>query len=247
MLHWFPYLLARPLIGLWLATSPHSWQNRFAADDSPHVHASGTDPDRVLLTGDGVATGRGVLTHDLGLAGYLARSLSARTGHAVDVDVVVDEKMTVRSCLAAIANVDLFRFDIIVLSVGANEALRLKGVAAWRNAVGTLLSNLEHQAPAAARIFVLSIPVFGPKTRLPAPLAHIVDQHVQKLNATTATLVAARPTVTLMPVTEDNEFEPESRHVYQRWADGIAVRINEELTAESCGDRDDRPGAPFTR
>jgi len=59
-MHQLSRFLARPLVGLWLKFSTHSWERHVTAGDSPHVHAPGTDPDRVLLTGDGAATGRGV-------------------------------------------------------------------------------------------------------------------------------------------------------------------------------------------
>jgi hypothetical protein len=123
--------LARPLIGLWLGMSRHSWHRSIVANDSPHVHAPGTNPDRVLLAGDGAATGRGVSTHDLGLPGYLARSLTAHTGRATDVDIVVASDMTASKCLVALDGVALDRFDIVVLSLGANEALALTPVDTW--------------------------------------------------------------------------------------------------------------------
>jgi len=129
-------LITRPLISPWLRFSTHSWERHVVAGDSPHVHAPGTNPDRVLLTGDGAATGRGVRTHDLGLPGYLARALTARTGRATDVDIIVDGEMTAKTCREALKDVDLGRFDIIVLSIGSNEALTLLSVPAWREALG---------------------------------------------------------------------------------------------------------------
>ncbi|MFE1664225.1 GAF domain-containing protein [Microbacterium sp. P02] len=220
---WYP--LDRLLIALWLAASPHSWQRTFLANDTPHVYATGENRDHVLLTGDGAATGRGVLSHDLGLPGYLARSLSARTGHATDVDIVVDQLMTARTCLPAIKDVDLSRFDLILLSVGHNEALALVSAVQWEEDLETLFSDIEARTSPETKIVILSIPTFAEKTQLPRLLARVVDQHAVALNAVISTLISARSNMTMMPLSGDNQFEAENAHVYARWAEGIATRI----------------------
>jgi GAF domain-containing protein len=223
------HLFARPLIGWWLTTSAHSWLRHVVATDSPHVHARGTNPDRVLLTGDGAATGRGVLTHDLGLPGYLARSLTAQTGRATDVDAVVDGDMTARSCLVALGDVDLDLFDIVVLSVGANEALALMSPGDWEDAVGALLDDVVTRSPAATKIFVLPVPLFGVNPHFPRHLARVVDRHVQTLNAVTTLRVAGLEGVEIVPVPKAGTFEIEGAHVYRQWAEGIALQISAAL------------------
>ncbi len=217
--------LARPLVALWLATSAFSWRRSPTPHDSPHVHAPGVDPDRVLILGDGAAVGRGVRTHDLGLPGYLARSLTALTDRATDVDIVVDARMDVDDALPAVRHVDLSRFDIIVISLGANEALDLMSVRTWSQSLTRLLDHLDQRTPASVEVFVLSIPLFSLNPRFPRPLASIVDRHLGAMNAATADLVTARPRVHVIPVGNDEAFELEGAHLYQRWADGIASRM----------------------
>ena len=56
--------------------------------DATIAHASGNNPDRMLLLGSGPAMGYGVLSHDLALPGQLARQISAASGRGVTVDVV---------------------------------------------------------------------------------------------------------------------------------------------------------------
>jgi hypothetical protein len=224
-----PAFVARPLIRLWLAFSLKSWQRVVTATDSPHVHARGTDPDRVLLVGDGVATGRGVLTHDLGLPGHLARSLTARTGRATDVDIVVDRAMTVRTCAQAVADIDLCRYDVVILSLGHNEALGLMSAKAWRTGLRDLLEELMERTAAATRIFLLPIPVFGPRTQLPPALARALDARVEKLDAITLKLAEATLGVTLVGDGNTYEFRPESSHVYRTWAEGVAAQISTGL------------------
>ena len=68
-------------IGPWM-TSIYRWRSLVASlpvrpVDEPVSHAPGLDPDRVLLIGNGLAVGWGVLIHDLALPGFLSRALSA--------------------------------------------------------------------------------------------------------------------------------------------------------------------------
>jgi hypothetical protein len=229
-----PNIVVRPLVELWLSSNPDSWRRQVVAGDSPHVHGPGTSLDRVLLAGDGVATGRGVLTHDLGLPGHLARQLSAHTGHATDLDVVVDQEMTVLSCEAAIAGVDLSRYDVVVLSMGHNEALGLMSVKKWETGLMTLLAEVADTTAGGTSIFLLSIPSFGPRTHLPAGLAAVVDRHAKKLNTVTEALIATMPRVTLISLSAANEFERETAALYRGWAGNIAVQISEELTVQEA-------------
>ena len=223
------HLIARPLIGWWLSTSAASWRRHDMPADSPHVNARGADPDRVLLAGDGAATGRAVLTRDLGLPASLARALTGRTGRATDVDAVVTGDMTAHSCLSALADVDLDRFDVVVLMVGANEALALTPVPAWEEALGTLLDDVAGRSPAATRILVLPIASFGAVPGFPRSLARVVDRHVRTLNEATSALVARLPGVEVVPVDASAASEPEGSSAYRRWAEAIAVRVSASL------------------
>lgn len=224
-----PKFVARPLIRWWLAVSEHSWLRQVVASDSPHVHSRGTNPDRVLVAGDGAATGRGVLTHDLGLPGYLARSLTSHTGRAADVDVVVSGTMTAHSCLTALGAVDLSRFDIILLSVGANEALGLTPLRQWRTELTQLVSQVLAQSPAATNIFLLPVPFFSINPHFPRALARVIDRHVLKLNAEMSAIGKDSPRVEIIPLGDAVVYEAEGKHVYQRWAEGIALRISNDL------------------
>lgn len=174
-------------------------------------------------------TGRGTVTHDLGLPGYLARSLTAKTGRATDVDAVVAGDMTARSCIAALGDVDLDLFDIVVLSVGANEALALMPPRDWGDAVGALLDDVAMRSPAATKIFVLPVPLFGGNPHFPRHLARVVDRHVQTLNAVTAMRVGGPEGVEIISVPEAGTFEIEGAHVYRQWAEGIALQISTAL------------------
>jgi GAF domain-containing protein len=223
------HLFVRPLVSAWLATNQYSWDRHPVATDSPHVHARGTNPDRILIIGDGAATGRGVRTHDLGLPGYLARSLSVRTNRAADVDLVVNGSMTVRTGLPALAGLDLSRFDIIILSFGANETLDLMPARTWTEHFQNILLDVLTRAPALTKVFVLAIPVFGINPHFPKLLARVVDAHGHRLNTATLRLMNAYPEVVFVPESHDHAFELEGAHLYRQWAEEIASRIADNL------------------
>ncbi|AMM22640.1 hypothetical protein AX769_21110 (plasmid) [Frondihabitans sp. PAMC 28766] len=229
----FVHLLVRPLVAWWLMASAHSWRRAVVAADSPHVHAPGTDPDRILITGDGASTGRGVLTHDLGLPGYLARNLTLLTGRATDVDIVVTAEMTAATSLLAIADLNLSRFDAILLSLGANEALNLTPVARWRRDITRLLDRIKDGTGEETGTVVLSIPFFAINPHFPRILARVVDRHVQQLNAATQDLLTSRPHARFVLFTHGDTYEPDGAHAYERWAKNIAPKVAELLDAPS--------------
>ncbi|RUQ96899.1 GAF domain-containing protein [Labedella endophytica] len=223
-----PAPIARVLTGLWLSQSPHSWRHRVIADDEPFVNTPGSDPDRVFMIGDGIASGRGVVTHALGLPGYLARSLSRITGRATDVELAVHPEMTVTSSLAALEDIDLLRFDVILLFVGHREVLGLMPVDRWVAHLHALLAEMQRRTSADTQIFVLSIPTFERKTPLPPVLARRIDAHAAALNAATADMVT-EPNVTVLSPSGEDDFEPETSDLYEQWADEMAFHIAKRL------------------
>jgi GAF domain len=223
------HFFVRPMVAAWLWGSVHSWRRSPVANDSPHVHAPGTDPDRILVAGEGASAGRGVLTHDLGLPGYLARSVSFITGRATDVDILVTTHMTAATCFPAIASLDLARFDAILFSLGANEALSLTPVRAWRRDIDLLLDRVEREVTGGAWTVVLSIPFFSVNPYFPAFLAWVVDRHVQRLNAATQDLLNRRPSVSFVPFAHGEAYEASGAHAYDRWATSLAPWITEHL------------------
>jgi hypothetical protein len=197
--------------------------------DSPQVHAPGANPDRLLLTGDGASAGRGVLSHELGLAGYLARRVSGLTRRATDVDIVVGGAMTAALCMDAISDLQLSRFDAVVVSVGAKEALELISLRNWKRDIVALIERIEGNAPSSVETFVLSVPLVSTNEHFPRPLARLVDAHADRLNRVTRAACVSRPHTTFVEFDPADSHEYRGAHTYERWAALLAPWISRHL------------------
>ncbi|WP_165068397.1 GAF domain-containing protein [Marisediminicola senii] len=182
-----------------------------------------------MIAGDGAATGRGVITHELGLPGYLARAVSARTGRAADVDIVVSGEMTAAKCLRAIAGLELSRFDAVLISVGTVEAVAFTSAAVWKQELAELLDRIDTDAAPATHTYMLSIPYFAPRHRLPPFLARATDRRVRVLNHATHEVLADRRDVRFIIVGHTTWHEASGAHTYEVWAESVAPHLAEQL------------------
>jgi hypothetical protein len=231
--------VARPFLRAWMTTSARSLQRSPVATGAPQVHADGADADRILLVGDGPSVGHGVLSHELGLAGHLARRLSSLTGRGVDIDIVVSGSMTAANCLDSVADVDLSRFDTVILTIGANEARALLPARSWRTGLTAVLDGLESTSPASVRIFFIEVPSTRANIHFPSVFRAIVDRQVVMLNRTTEMLIAPRERVSLVPFDppEDRQAHRDSSREYDRWAGLIAPYLSKHLDETNLAPR----------
>ena len=203
--------------------------------DAPHVHAHGTDPDRVLLFGSGPAVGFGVLSHDLALPGQLARQVSALTGRGVDLDVVGDPDMTAQSALGALSALNLWRYDAIVLTIGVNNAVVLTPVAVWREAVRELLEYIAEHVPHSTRVLLVAVPPLRAIDTFMRFASRLADRHARVLNTESRKISAGFEQtvfVPFAPLTGADEVRYRSASTYQRWAAYLAGPLSSELDAE---------------
>jgi hypothetical protein len=126
--------------------------------DSPEIRSGDPTADRVLLLGNGPCHGWGVLTHQLGLPGQLARAIRGRTGRACDVDYVGAESMNVRSARAWLGTRDLEPYDAVVIVVGVNDAIRHTPVATWRSALTDLIASITPRLRPDAKLHLVGMP-----------------------------------------------------------------------------------------
>jgi hypothetical protein len=198
------------------------------------VHADGVDADRILLVADGPSVGHGQLSHELGLAGHLARKLSTLTGRGAEIDIIAEGNLSAAGCLATLAGRDLSRFDALVLTIGANEALGLSSLGMWRRQLVDLLDHVENTAY-GVHTFVIGVASSTSRIHFPRMLARIVDRQVALLNDATADVCAGRPSVTLLPFDPPRSAGGDriSSKSFDGWASLIAPAMREKLDIAS--------------
>jgi GAF domain len=233
MLQSTTYWFLRPILRLYLMRVGRAVEKLPMPQDAPHAHASGANPDRILLFGSGPAVGYGVLSYELALPGQLARQLSVSTGKGVDIDVVADPDIMIQTAAAALGKLDLWRYDAIVLTVGANNALLLTSLRVWRKATEALFALLDSDLPERTRLVVVAIPpvrdteIFGNMTSL------LADRHAAILNRMTKRVASAVARITFVPfsplITVDKTWY-RSAATYRRWAGMIVPPLAKELT-----------------
>jgi len=133
--------------------------------DAAMVHAGGSNAYRVLLVGGASAVGFGTVTHELALAGHLARQTSALTGRGLDVEVKANAAMTAPRVRAFLATTRLTSYDAIVLTIGTREAYEFLPVAVWRRQLGALLDLIAASGSPPPAVVIV-----GAETDISVPL-----------------------------------------------------------------------------
>ena len=222
-----------PLMRCWAAVAESSLDIIPRPLDAPLAHAAGVDSDRILILGAGPAVGWGVLSHDLALPGSLARALSARTRRGANVSVVASPDIAVRSA-QDLDSMKLWRYDAIVLSVGANDALALTSLSAWQSGMAALLQRLRETSP-ATHVFVLGIQPIRSIPAFDCALGALAQDHARALNRATARMCAVDRRTTFIPLTaapDPTSGRHRSAADYRHWGQLLANRISAPLDAQ---------------
>ena len=192
------------------------------------IRSDGPDPYRVLLFGGGPAVGYGVLSHDLALAGNLARGLTEATGHGIDIDVVVQVDLRCREVPTLLAEVDLDQFDIVVFSVGIQDVLDFRPLDESSAAVEKVLNLLRAGAQRMLPVSVIAAPAASNVLQLEPMLARAADQRAAEFNIRLKKLCDTRRDLTFVPFEHEGETVPCRERAfadYRRWASSMVAVI----------------------
>ena len=224
------HALLRPFARAWVTRSSESWRALPVPTDRPTAHAAGSDADRVLLLGNGIAVSYGVLSHDLGLAGHLARRLSALTGRGTTVDVRAAPDLTPADGLGVVASPEVAKYDAVISTLGGLEAVLFGSAERWRRSVNELIEVLLASAP-NTRIHFVGIPLSSSMVRMPQFYGLAVESHTRRLNAITQEICATFPSADFIPFepVQARVLDQVGRDLYKRWADQIADRVAHQL------------------
>lgn len=219
----------RPFVGFWVRAFFRSADSVARATDEPQVHSAGIDPDRILLVGNGITMGYGVLSHEIGLPGQLARRLGALTDRGVDVDIVAKPRMFAADCRATLAEYELGRFDALVLTIGGSEVTSLSSLSTWRRNLGELLDFIDSSSPDSLRVFVVGLAKTKPGAGFPRIFVDAFNRHIASINRITLQESATHPRVRVIttPPSLDAGVEIYTRQTYEGWAAVLAPTIAE--------------------
>jgi hypothetical protein len=172
--------------------------------------------------------GWGVVTHELGLAGFLTRTLTALTGRGADVQIVADPQLGIASAGEALRRLRLTGFDSVVLTLGVEDALRGIRLSAWRAELTRLLRQLRADCSPDAQIFVAAV---QPVRSIPAyahRIAEPADRHAARMNQVTATVCSGIAGVVFVPLPPDPDSPPGPRRTpknYPHWGGLLAESV----------------------
>jgi lysophospholipase L1-like esterase len=164
-----------------------------------HGVIAGDDPIAILVLGDSTAAGVGAETQDDALPGNLARALSAEWERGVAWQAIGENGATAEDIvLRFLDQASHGRYDVIFLSIGANDALTLRSRGAFRRDFRTILRRLRSVNPKAL-ILVSSLPAFFRFETLPNPLRWALYLHSQSLESAVRKFVTSEPGVIMSP------------------------------------------------
>lgn len=220
------------LLGLfmraWLVCQQYNSHSIPQPVDAPRAHADGFGCDRVLIVGSGPAVGWGVTSQEIALPGSLARVLSSHTRRGTDVDLVADMRINVGNFAKTLRRLTLEQYDLVVLVLGASDAVSLTPLSRWRGRLSAILSRLESSTPVRTRIVVTGIPPIGSVPGFRSRLGALAEYHGAQMNLITAELCRGLARTAFAPLSGIGEL-PRSRfgdgRTYRAWASEIADAV----------------------
>ena len=151
---------------------------------------TGENPLRLLVLGDSTAVGVGSETQGDALPGNLARELRERWGRGVEWTAIGESGATSRDLVERFLPLALeAEYDFVFLTVGANDALKIRTRAAFSRDVRSILSQLRSRNPDAV-LMMSSLPAFYRFELLPQPLKQSLYRHSSSLESAARSVVA---------------------------------------------------------
>jgi hypothetical protein len=217
---------ARAAAKLWYTKMMYVQQSVPVPRDSPVITSGAEDADRVLLIGNGPPHGWGTVTHELALTGQLARALTRRTTRPTDIRYIGDEMMPLAAVHAWIGETALAPYDLVIVVLSMNDAIRLTPSAEYRADMVRLLDRLQRETKPSARIVVAGIQDVASLPEYRGVVARLGQRRADLLNAITRELVGQHDGFTYLEHTAP-KAEPGrpygSPALYAEWADAFAA------------------------
>ncbi|MGO4689559.1 GDSL-type esterase/lipase family protein [Glaciibacter sp. 2TAF33] len=187
------------------------------------MNIAGIDPARILVIGDGPAAGFGVRTHQLGIAGHLARHLGGLLARGVVVTVLAQPAASARSTLKRLDDMDVDGYDSIVLMLATTDAFCLTSRRSWRRNMTALVRTLiAADAPSMCVTSAASLHLARPLS----PFARrLTGRHARTLNAETRRICAQTNT----PMISLDAASDLTSRTYAMWGRRIGAHVADSL------------------
>jgi lysophospholipase L1-like esterase len=196
----------------------------------------GPAPLRLLVLGDSTAAGVGAATQDAALPGYLAREFRSRLGRGTVWTAIGRNGATARDLITDhLAEASAQPFDVIFLTIGANDALGMRSRSTFSRDVRQVVDALRSVNPNAL-ILVSLMPRFDRFASLRNPVRWNLALHAASLDAGARASVAGMDNVFAIPkpppYTEtfwaSDGFHP-GPDGYREWAEFALGEVPAEL------------------
>jgi lysophospholipase L1-like esterase len=184
---------------VWQAVRTRRSAPRLPAASGPrHGVVTHADPPlRLLVIGESSAVGVGVCTHEQALAPQMASQLASMLGRTVQWRVVGHIGATARSIGAVIASKPGLQADVIVLAIGANDAMCVRSPWRWHCDLDLLLDRLRRIAPLIA---LSPVPPFWQFGALPLSLRAVLGAQAFLLDRVAREIARRGPGCLYVPV-----------------------------------------------
>jgi GAF domain-containing protein len=218
-----PAKLLTSAMKLWYLKVMGDGLNTPTPRDKPE-YKTGYTAWNTLLVGNGPTHGWGVTTHGLSLTGQLGVALNRHSGQAVDVEYVGDELMNAATTLDWLGGTDVEDYDLIVLVLSMNDALRLTPADEWAENVSGLIKRLREDRAMGTPLLVVGMQPVATVAGYSNAFGVIAQKHADKLNAIMEQICREGGDAFMyLPAPKHEAGRPYgSPAVYAQWADDIA-------------------------
>lgn len=170
-------------------------------DDEPYGQVPGVDPDRIMVIGERGEISLGVLTHELSIAGYIAREHHRLTGRgcAWSVATLPGDHIDDGRALVDTHSGDLAKTDLVVVLAGISDCLTLTSAARWQRGLEDMLTALFDRLPLDAHVAVAEIPPLENAGSLSRSARLAAGYRSTSLNYRTRKALRSRPRATAVP------------------------------------------------
>ncbi len=184
---------------------------------------------RLLVAGDSGAAGVGAPTQDQALCGHLVQRLSRH--HKVEWCVLAVNGLDSPGLLKLLQDAPPARFDVVVLSMGANDATGLCAPLQWARWQARLAELIDLRF-APALLVHSAVPPMHACLALPQPLRWFMGRWARQMNQSLAGLLDEQvgramhwhPETTTTAGMAADGIHPSSEG-YEAWAEGLSRRI----------------------